>query len=282
MNKKGLLSNDFIVQALGLLFSIIIVAIVYSQYIRPAAQDIEITNLLQTTQNPDGSLSANRSVAILLKDYEQQACITLMFWASIIIAHKFIKLNGERSLESHRFLSISKGERIIPDDALAHYKDVQSQVKNSPRMRFKILPDVILAALHRFDSTRSIQDAAHAVKDRAEMAYEQLESDLSLVRYIAWAIPSVGFIGTVRGIGEALAQADQAIRGDISGVTSSLGLAFNSTLIALFLSIVLMFFVHLLQSKQETLLIRIENLVFKRVISLMKTTKRDSNSINFG
>ncbi|MBT6768140.1 MAG: MotA/TolQ/ExbB proton channel family protein, partial [Opitutales bacterium] len=116
----------------------------------------------------------------------------------------------------------------------------------------------------------SIQDAAHAVSERAEMAYEQLESDLSLVRYIAWAIPSVGFIGTVRGIGEALEQADKAIQGDISGVTSNLGLAFNSTFVALMLSIVLMLMVHLLQSKQESLIIDLQDTATKKVIGLMK------------
>ena len=72
-----------------------------------------------------------------------------------------------------------------------------------------------------------------------------------MIRYISWAIPSVGFIGTVRGIGEALGQAHKAIEGDIMGVTRSLGVAFNSTLIALLISIVLMFLVHQLQQLQE-------------------------------
>jgi biopolymer transport protein ExbB/TolQ len=72
-----------------------------------------------------------------------------------------------------------------------------------------------------------------------------------MIRYIAWAIPAVGFIGTVRGIGEALGQAHKAIEGDIFGVTKSLGVAFNSTLIALLISVVLMFLVHQLQLLQE-------------------------------
>ena len=107
------------------------------------------------------------------------------------------------------------------------------------------------------------------------------EGHLSLVRYVAWAIPSVGFIGTVRGISEALGQADMAIQGDISGVTSSLGLAFNSTFIALLLSIGLMLLVHLLQSRQETLIIDIEDWVTKKVIGLMKTPTSEESAISF-
>jgi biopolymer transport protein ExbB/TolQ len=72
-----------------------------------------------------------------------------------------------------------------------------------------------------------------------------------MIRYIAWAIPSVGFIGTVRGIGQALGEAHRAVEGDIAGVTENLGVAFNSTFIALLISIVVMFLVHQLQSLQE-------------------------------
>ena len=74
-----------------------------------------------------------------------------------------------------------------------------------------------------------------------------------MIRYIAWAIPSIGFIGTVRGISDALGQAYKAVEGDIAGVTASLGVAFNSTFIALVISIVLMFFMHQLQLLQERL-----------------------------
>ena len=79
-----------------------------------------------------------------------------------------------------------------------------------------------------------------------------------MVRYIAWAIPSIGFIGTVRGIGEALGQAHKAVEGDISGVTQSLGTAFNSTFVALLISIVLMFLLHQLQLQQERLVLDTE------------------------
>jgi biopolymer transport protein ExbB/TolQ len=71
----------------------------------------------------------------------------------------------------------------------------------------------------------------------------RLDSEQSMIRYIAWAIPALGFIGTVRGIGLALNEAHRAVEGDIAGVTENLGTAFNSTLIALLISIVVMFLV---------------------------------------
>jgi biopolymer transport protein ExbB/TolQ len=87
-----------------------------------------------------------------------------------------------------------------------------------------------------------------------------------MIRYILWAIPSIGFIGTVRGIGDALGVANKAVSGDISGVTESLGVAFNSTLIALLISILLMFLVHQLQLVQERLAFESEDYLDEHLI----------------
>ena len=76
-----------------------------------------------------------------------------------------------------------------------------------------------------------------------------------MVRCITWAIPSIGFIGTVRGISLALGQAHEAVQGDILGVTLSLGVAFNSTFVALIISLLVMFLMHQLQLMQERLVL---------------------------
>jgi len=281
MNSKGFLSRDFLVQFLGLVVSVIFMTVLYESYIRPTAYNVELEAGLQAIQNPDEPVVANRSFSVIMKNNEQFVCMILMMWATIMIGYKFVKLKAEQSVSKVNFVDISPGERIIPEEALGFHKDVEGLIRRQPSLKGRILPEIILSALQRFDATQSIQDAAHAVSERAEMAYDQLESDLSLIRYIAWAIPSVGFIGTVRGISEALGQADRAIRGDIGGVTSSLGLAFNSTFIALLLSIGLMLMVHLLQSKQESLLIDMQDFVSKRVVGAMKTPVADTSGVTF-
>ena len=87
-----------------------------------------------------------------------------------------------------------------------------------------------------------------------------------MIRYLIWAVPSIGFIGTVRGIGEALAKADEALAGNISGMTSSLGVAFNSTLVALFISIFLMFLLHQLQRLQDDLAVSVNAYLQEKVL----------------
>ena len=96
-----------------------------------------------------------------------------------------------------------------------------------------------------------------------ENKLDGFQIDLTFIKYISWAIPSIGFIGTVRGIGEALSKAAEAIDGNITGMTSSLGVAFNSTFVALLLSIFLMMFIVRLEHKQDNLIILLRSKLLK-------------------
>lgn len=280
LKTKGIFSQNFIVQNAGLVFAIVSVALLYSLLIRPQARiDEALGERIQVTDTGGETYAPKRSIYIILKDYEQQVCMTLMVWAGIILGYKLFLVGREQQLLKVDFVPIEEGERIIPDDALDFYKDLNTAMERRKSWRDRLLPQVVLIGLHRFNSTRSIQDVVSAIRERSELAAEEMESDLSLVRYIAWAIPSVGFIGTVRGIGDALAQADKAIEGDISGVTAALGLAFNSTLIALLLSIVLMFMLHMLQSRQEGFILDVDTYCREKLVGLMKIPARDESRL---
>ena len=116
-----------------------------------------------------------------------------------------------------------------------------------------LLPRALLHALRRFGATRNLQDVASSTHQLVESEADRLDSELSMIRFIVWAIPAIGFVGTVRGIGIALRMAHQAVEGDVTAVTQFLGSAFNSTLVALSTCITLMFLVHQLQLIQERL-----------------------------
>ena len=174
---------------------------------------------------------------------------------------------NERKLLEANLISISDGMKILPDDA----RDLERQIELlDEKKQTMVLPRALLSALRRFGATKNIQDVSITTHTIFESEAERLESELSMIRYISWAIPSIGFIGTVRGIGDALGQADIAVQGDISGVTQSLGVAFNSTFIALLISIFLMFLVHQLQLLQERLVFDSESYTNDKLIRHMK------------
>lgn len=276
--RASLLSRDNIVQLAALFVAIISVQLVYSSIVRPRAAQVEMENRVSASTQSGAAFVPKRNIYVIVKDYEQQICFTLLIWALFIILDKMRHVAREKNVFSESFVDIEPGERIIPNDALTHAKVVDDRLQEKPRLNGTLLPRVLQEALQRFSSTASIQDTEQSVRELAQTEADRLDSELSLLRYIAWAIPSVGFIGTVRGIGEALALADQAIKGDISGVTSALGLAFNSTLIALFLSIILMYFIHLLQSREESLTIDLIEYARENLLAVMKVPESEGAS----
>jgi biopolymer transport protein ExbB/TolQ len=277
--KKGMLSPDFLVPNVGLLLAILLVEGLYSVWIRPRAEELLLERKAYLSQGSAGSSKLQeRHLALIIKDREPEVEVIFCFWGLMFLAYKFVQSRREQRLLDEDFIRIQPGERILPEDALDRYKELRDQVERNPRWRDRLLPECILAALHRFHATSSIQDAAMAVKERAELRADQLDSSLSLVRYIAWAIPAIGFVGTVRGIGDGLNHAEEAIKGDISQVTSQLGLAFNSTFVGLMLCLVLMYFIHIVQSSQEELVIDTQAYCRDRLVDVMKVPTKDESA----
>jgi biopolymer transport protein ExbB/TolQ len=278
---KGIFSLEVLVPILGFFFSVAVTYWFYDVYVTPRAKDAEVRRNLAAAQGAGGESAAikDRPLALIIKDEEPKWEIIFCLWGMIILGYKLIHVTRERSLFKHDFVRVQPGERIIPEDALDRYKDLRTAIEREPRWRERLLPECILASLHRFHATSSVQDAATAIRERAEHAGDDLDSSLSLVRYIAWAIPAIGFIGTVRGIGEALNFAEQAIKGDISSVTRGLGLAFNSTFVGLSLCIVLMFWLHLVQARQEAFILETQAFCRDKLIDVMKVpTKEEANA----
>jgi biopolymer transport protein ExbB/TolQ len=239
---------------------------VYVTSIRPRATEILAEQALRMEQ--DVGYTPERSIYVLVRDYEQESCFILMFWAFAIMAYKAYSAIRERSLLQEDLLHIRDGVRILPEDTREYARSLQSLSEN---LRNLLLPRVLLSSLERFGSTRNVQDVSSVANSMCEAENDRLESELSMIRYIAWAIPSIGFIGTVRGIGAALGEAHKAVEGDIAGVTENLGIAFNSTFVALVISIVLMFLVHQLQLLQERLVFESQTYVDHNLIRHMQT-----------
>ena len=259
-------SGELLWQVASLIVAVLVVHAVYTIWVRPTADSILAERAAQMRADP--TYVPERSLLVIVRDYEQEACFILMLWALAMMAYKGASALREHRLFRRELVPLAEGTRILPEDA----REYARQLEGLPgRERGHLLPRSLLAALYRFDATRNIQDVsdtAHAVCD-AEA--DRLESELTMVRYIAWAIPSIGFIGTVRGISEALGLAHQAVEGDVTGVTQALGIAFNSTFIALLLSIVLMFLLHQLQLVQERLVLDTETYLDRHLIKNLQT-----------
>jgi len=257
---------ELVYQVFSLLIAFILVHALYVTVIRPQANSFLEQEAANMQANPDHV--QQRSFFVVIKDYEQETCFVLMLWAFAILGFKGKTTYSQQKLLEQDMLRLPDDLPIGAEDT----RDLAARLRALPgTVQEYLLPRALLTAIERFGATRNVQDVSTAARDICESEGERMESELSIIRYIAWAIPSVGFIGTVRGIGDALGQAHRAVEGDITGVTSSLGVAFNSTFIALVISIVLMFFIHQLQLMQERLVLDSERYIDHWFIRRLQT-----------
>ena len=261
-------ANEMFFQIVALLLSIIIIHTIYVTVIRPNAENI--INKHAEMAAAGEQYEVPRSFFVVIKDLEQESCFILMLWSLSIMGYKTRSAIREKSMLDDRFFNLHEGSKILPQDVnqLTRPLDTLSKEKT-----FYLLPRALKAALSRFEVTNSVQFASEAIDGVCEAENDRLDSELSMIRYITWAIPSIGFIGTVRGIGAALGQAHEAMQGDIAGVTSSLGVAFNSTFIALLISMVVMFFMHQLQLMQERLVLDSHSYCENNLLRFMKASE---------
>ena len=243
-------TNELFFQLVALMLAIILVHAAYVTVVRPNADSI--INRAAEVASAGGDYVVPRSFWVVIKDFEQEACFVLMIWALAIMGFKTRTAMRESRMLEMPLVSVSEGTRILPGDAGQLLRPLQSLPEQQQGF---LLPRALSTALSRFQVTSSVEAATEAAHSACEAESSRLDSELSMVRYITWAIPSIGFIGTVRGIGSALGQAHEAMAGDIAGVTASLGVAFNSTFVALLISMVVMFFMHQLQLMQERLVL---------------------------
>jgi biopolymer transport protein ExbB/TolQ len=233
-------------EAAALLIAIVVVHLFYIVWVRPLA---EATLAEETRRAAAGeSFVAERTIWVVIKDYEQESVFILGLWSLSMMALRARRVLEAQGITGEQVIPVSEGMSILPEDAREYARPIEAM---SEEQRRQLLPRALLAGLDRFAATKDVQDVAAATEAICDAEADRLDSEMSMIRYIAWAIPAIGFIGTVRGIGESLRQAYRAAAGDVSGVTQGLGVAFNSTFIALSTSLLLMFFLHQLQQLQE-------------------------------
>ena len=261
---KHKMSSEFIFQLFALLIAVIVVHAAYVGVIRPSA-DAQLQQQMEM-QAAGEDFVPDRTLAVVIRDFEQETCFILLIWALAIMGYKGRRTMLENKILERRLLDIPEGTSVLPEDARVYSRSLEALPAEEQDM---LLPRTLLSALQRFATTGSIQAVSDTIKESCEIESDRLDTELSMVRYIAWAIPSIGFIGTVRGIGDALGQAYKAVEGDISGVTISLGVAFNSTFVALVLSIIIMFCLHQLQLSQERLVLDSQRYADKRLLRFL-------------
>jgi biopolymer transport protein ExbB/TolQ len=181
-----------------------------------------------------------------------QNCIWVVF--AVGCGELFVRFRAGRAEQNQLVQNyLPEDERTVlqAPDLGAIYRAVRQNAMSSNCF----LPRLIQRAILQFQSSRSIDQASALLNTSMEMYLHEVDLRYNMLRYLTWLIPSLGFIGTVIGIGRALAFAgDPANAQDamlLNEVTRRLAISFDGTFLALVLAALLVFLTNIAQSREE-------------------------------
>jgi hypothetical protein len=168
-------------------------------------------------------------------------------WGMAIVILKYKKLVHQRNALLLDVLPQSLG-REINSDNVSKFVD---HVYGLPvRLRDSLMVNRIRKGLELFEVRPSNADVAHMMSTQSDIDSIRIAGSYSLIKVFIWAIPILGFVGTVLGLSAAIgnfsgvmggAKDIDALMGSLGGVTSGLGTSFDTTLLGLIYSILLSF-----------------------------------------
>ncbi len=218
------------------------------------------------------SIPIDTSLKILLLDYkgkEYPFTIQNIMW--IFLFFGLGELLYRWLVAKHISYEINK--KILPEDeetlltlsdTRKLFQDVKSTISSEAQ-----LPKFIKKLIVHFQTTNSIAQTQELFNTQMDIKYSEMNTDYSMIRYITWVIPTLGFIGTVVGISKALnyaAHEDPTSKEFLGGLTSKLGVAFDTTLMALLMSAFLVFLLHIIESYEEKSLAKLEEYILDNFI----------------
>ncbi len=119
------------------------------------------------------------------------------------------------------------------------------------------------------------------LKYLAEVAGERVHDSYSLLQTINWAVPIIGFLGTVVGITLAIAKVTpEQLDSSLNDVTGGLAIAFDTTTVALSFSLILVFGYQLVRRAENAVLEAVEHLGIQQLMPCLVGAEVESDPLH--
>jgi biopolymer transport protein ExbB/TolQ len=181
--------------------------------------------------------------------------VGFFFWGMAILAYKVLGINLQRKAIDYAWLP--KHQSAIPAQKAA---EVAEQLSAAPaKLRRTIMGRRLCRAISDVADREASDHLDQYMKDLADEDADEGHASFTLPRTIAWAIPILGFLGTVIGITLASANITPAqLEESLPEVTAGLAVAFDTTALALTLSMGLIFSIFIVERMEQGVLGRVD------------------------
>lgn len=168
-------------------------------------------------------------------------CTAMFFTGLSILFLKLIGMGAERQALRHLYEDIESGPLSTAGGDERHAALSLWSEQLAQRYQASYVHERVASTVQYIGSSgrRGVEEHLRYL---AELASERLSQSYSTIRTITWAIPILGFLGTVIGITLAISDlTPEQLDSSLADVTQGLGFAFDTTALALAMSIVLVF-----------------------------------------
>ncbi|MCX7403930.1 MAG: MotA/TolQ/ExbB proton channel family protein [Planctomycetia bacterium] len=184
----------------------------------------------------------------------------LFFWAIGMLVEKWLKIRRQKRGLLYDVLPMEYGDSITLENLdrfVSHIRGLPPDAVGS------FLVTRCLRGLEHFRVRKSAPDTATMLSSQSDIDAGSVDSSYTMFHVFIWAIPILGFLGTVIGVSAAVGSFTGTLDGssDISvmknalrGITGGLATAFDTTLVALSMAMILTFPVSALQKNEGDLL----------------------------
>lgn len=213
----------------------------------------------------------------------------LMFWAIVILLAKSRKLMRQKESMLFDLLPEDLGKDISPESLPRFVKHVSDlPVKNTGS---SFLVRRVLRGLEHYSVRGSASEVASMLSSQSDLDNAAVGSSYSLLNVFIWAIPILGFIGTVQGLGNAVGSLSgslesasdvESIKKSLGNITGGLGVAFDTTLVALIMSLFLKFPASSLQKAEEDLLNWVEEYCNENLLKRLQDHEEPATTSDAG
>jgi biopolymer transport protein ExbB/TolQ len=200
------------------------------------------------------------------------ACVALFFIALWALLLKLPLMRRQRDAFELQLLPEDIDARIEPGDTQRILDRIQRLSRNQ---RSLLLVTRIRQAMLRLNQLGTAEKLDDLLRYKAESDENAMDSSYAAPKFIIWAIPVLGFVGTVLGISNGVqafstliqnASDLDGLRESLKGVTYGLGQAFETTMVALCMSLILMFVMSWLQRREDSLLAAIDDYCMEHLL----------------
>ncbi len=217
-----------------------------------------------------GPLSSNDVVSRYIKHLVEQVEVVMFCCAIGVLASKLMRIHGERAAFRANLLPSWNGQPVPVAEAgklLAAIDQLSSRLRNT----FLVCRiGNVLEFLRNRGSAAELDDQMRALTDNDSLA---LEGSYSFTRFIAWAIPILGFLGTVLGITGAISGVTpEKLEASLNEVTDGLALAFDCTALALGLTMILMFLSFMTERAEQSVLDAVDQYIDRELAHRFERT----------